>query len=331
MSSVPSSLYTTPMPSPAAALAAELARKFGEGAEIRPGEPMSARCTFEVGGPAECFVRPSAQTFRELAPLLAAGAHCEGIPVFVLGAGANIVPADSGIPGIVIDTGAHSGGIVLEDLRMRFNCGTSLDDAAKAAAAAGLSGLEFFAGMPGSIGGAVTMNARCYGLDTAGVLAETEYADYASGVPLLRTETTEAALYGYKESPFRRRRAVILSATFALKAGDPAEIRAAMEGYRRDRRRKGHYRLPSAGSVFKNSPAFGMPVGRLVDLLGLRGLGVGGARVAPWHGNIIVNEGRAAAADIAALTRMLAARVREAVGTAPEPEVLFVGGGEMGN
>ncbi|MCL2191065.1 MAG: UDP-N-acetylmuramate dehydrogenase [Treponema sp.] len=299
--------------------------------EIRHGEPMANHCTFRVGGPADCFLRPSGDGFPAFAAVLLARAGGDGVPVFVLGGGANIVVADPGIRGIVLDTGGWAGGAEPWEGGLRFRSGTRLDDAAEAAARAGLSGLEFLAGMPGTVGGAVWMNARCYGREISDALHETEVLDLARGSapgdPQERLRLpADPREFGYKRSPFQDRGALILSASFRLSPGDPRDIRAEMEGYRRDRRDKGHFRFPSAGSVFKNNPAFGGPAGKIIGDLGLRGLRVGGAQVAPWHGNIIVNTGGATASDIRALADEVAGRVMAATGLGLEPEILFVPG-----
>jgi len=292
--------------------------------DARYGEPMANHSTFKVGGPADCFLRPSGASLPAFVAALLTQAGAEGAPVFVLGGGANIVAADSGIRGIVLDMGGWAGEAERTEDVLRLRSGTSLDDAAEAAARAGLSGLEFLAGMPGTIGGAVWMNARCYGREISDALSETEGLDFSLGAPEHFRLPADPAEFGYKRSPFQDRRALILSASFRLAPGEPGAILAEMDGYRRDREDKGHYRFPSAGSVFKNNPAFGGPSGKIIDELGLRSLRIGGAQVAPWHGNIIVNTGGATASDIRALTEELAAKVRSATGFDLEPEILFV-------
>jgi UDP-N-acetylmuramate dehydrogenase len=205
---------------------------------------------------------------------------------------------------------------------MEIRSGTAADEAAAAAAAAGLGGLEFLAGMPGTIGGAVWMNARCYERSVSDPLLETEILDESLNrvwVPL------REGAFSYKKSPFQDRDVLILSARFVLKPRGQAEIRREMAEHRRDREAKGHYRFPSAGSAFKNDRSFGKPTGKLIDELGLRGLSAGGAQVAPWHGNIIINTGNAAAGDIRILTEKVAARVKAATGFVLEPEIRFVG------
>ncbi|MCL2270539.1 MAG: UDP-N-acetylmuramate dehydrogenase [Treponema sp.] len=292
--------------------------------EICYNRPMAELSTFRAGGPADCWLRPSGEGFPEFAAALIAAARTE-IPVLILGGGANILAADSGIRGIVLDTGGWTGVKRQQEGVLQFRAGTSLDAASEAAVEAGLSGMEFLAGMPGSIGGAVWMNARCYGREIADVLIETEVVNFSGLKPERFRLPANSAEFGYKRSPFQDGNCLILSASFRLTSGEPKKIRADMEGHRADRTAKGHYRYPSAGSVFKNNLSFGKPAGKIIDELGLCGLQKGGAQVAPWHGNIIINTGGAAASDIRALADEVAARVRAATGFVLEPEILFVG------
>jgi len=163
------------------------------------------------------------------------------------------------------------------------------------------------------------------------VLIETEIIDSSlsplSPPKILRLPVNRSE-FSYKRSPFQGRGDFILSAAFQLSHGNTKEILARMDTNRRDREEKGHYRFPSAGSVFKNNPDFGKPAGKIIDELGLRGLQTGGARIADWHGNFIINTGGARAKDIRALTEEAAARVKQATGFILEPEILFVGSWE---
>jgi UDP-N-acetylmuramate dehydrogenase len=284
-------------------------------------EPMSRHTSFRVGGPADLFIRPEADIFPAYAALLLESARTEGIPLFILGGGANIVVSDAGIRGIVLDTGGWRGAGA-EGTELLVRAGTPVDDAVEAAAAAGLGGLEFLAGMPGTIGGAVWMNARCYEKSLSDTLGKTEILD-ESGARLWVPARPED--FGYKKSPFQGRDILILQARLALYGRPETEIQREMEEHRRDREAKGHYRYPSAGSAFKNNRDFGRPTGKIIDELGLRGLAFGGAQVAPWHGNIIINTGNARASEIRALVTDVAARVKAAAGFILEPEILFAG------
>ncbi|MDR3160904.1 MAG: UDP-N-acetylmuramate dehydrogenase [Spirochaetaceae bacterium] len=290
---------------------------------IRYNEPMAAHTTLRVGGPADAWVRPEGDGFPGYAAALLREARARGVPVFILGGGANLVAADRGIRGIVLDTSGWTGCAAepgVPDLWVRS--GTPVEALTAAAAEQGLGGLEFLAGMPGSAGGAVWMNARCYGSSVSDVLAEAEFLDESLE---FRSAPMRAEDFSYKRSPFQTRRDLILSVRFRLRERPPAEILREMEGYRRDREEKGHYRFPSAGSAFKNNQDFGKPTGKIIDELGLRGLRIGGAAVADYHGNIIINTGGARAADIRALVETLREKVRSSLGILLEPEILFVG------
>jgi UDP-N-acetylmuramate dehydrogenase len=166
------------------------------------------------------------------------------------------------------------------------------------------------------------MNARCYDRSLSDILIEAEILDES----LDRVRVVPGpGDFAYKKSPFQNREVLILSGTFALEPRPGEEIRREAAEHRRDRESKGHYRVPSAGSIFKNNRDHGKPAGMLIDEAGLRGFRIGGAQVAPWHGNIIVNTGGAAAGDIRALVEEVAARVKAATGFTLEPEIIFAG------
>jgi UDP-N-acetylmuramate dehydrogenase len=287
---------------------------------FRFNEPMADHTTFKVGGPADLWICPRGDTFPRYAALLLENAGAAGIPVFVLGGGANLVVSDRGIRGIVLDTSGYGGS---EEVRggLFFRAGTSLDDAVNEAAERGLSGLEFLAGMPGSVGGALFMNARCYDREISDVVTEAEALDRGERVRI----TLKKEAFDYKKSPFQGTDTLILGALFSVEPKNPGIIRAEMEQYRRDRENKGHYRFPCAGSVFKNNRNFGKSTGQIIDELGLKGFSVGDAQVAPWHGNIIINRGRARAEDIKKLTEELENRVATERGLRLEPEIIFIG------
>ncbi|MCL1993073.1 MAG: UDP-N-acetylmuramate dehydrogenase [Spirochaetes bacterium] len=301
-------------------------KECSAGIEALYDEPLAGRTTFKVGGAADCLLRYAGEDFPAFALRLFARCDAEGIPVFILGGGANIVVSDSGIRGFVLDTSAWRGLIADGDgCRLSFRSGTTLDEAAEAAAAANLSGLEFFAGMPGTVGGAIFMNARCYGSAASDVLVETGVLHFGRGQePEIKRAAADPAGFGYKKSPFQGGDSLILEATFKLAEGG-GEIRAAMERNRRDRQAKGHYLFPCAGSVFKNNRDFGKSTGEIIDALGLCGLKAGGAQVAPFHGNIIVNTGTASAMDIFNLKNEVAAQVKARTGFDLEPEIIFAG------
>lgn len=319
-------------------------RQFASKINIGPdrarfGEPMAEHTTFRIGGPADLYLRPAGEPeFLAAAALARDG----GIPLFILGGGANLLVGDRGIRGVVVDTadlrgvreahdppanGSGTGHVAL----LEAGAGIAMDDLCGDALARGLSGLQHFAGMPGSLGGAVFMNARCYDAEIADNL---EYVRYAHPEPegrglRIARYGMRAGDWGYKRSPFQPGGALdgcaILSAGFRMERADGASIGARMRAYRADREAKGHYLLPCAGSMFKNDRSFGRPTGAILDELGFRGSRVGAAAVSPRHANIFVNEGGASAAQMRALVDMARDRARAAFGIELEPEVLFVG------
>jgi UDP-N-acetylmuramate dehydrogenase len=291
---------------------------------LRYDEPMAPHTTFKVGGPADVWVQPYGDCFPVYAAALLKAAHAEGIPVFILGSGANLVVSDKGIRGIVLDTTAYRNEelAVSGEQRVWVPAGTAVDTLTDKLAVEGWGGLEFLAGMPGTVGGAVWMNARCYEKSISDILIETEILNENREIQRIPFNPQD---FDYKRSPFQNRDALILAAEFRLERKPADAIRREMEAHRRDRVEKGHYRFPSAGSAFKNNREFGKPTGKIIDELGLRGLQIGSAQVASFHGNIIINRGNATAADIRALVDTVREKVRSAMGIELESEILFVG------
>jgi len=298
--------------------------------DIRYNEPMKDHTTFKVGGPADCWLLPDGEGFLSFCANLLNRANEAKIPVFILGGGANIVVSDKGIRGIVIDMGGWDGESVWslckgED-EIIFKSGTTIDEAADTACAAGLSGMEFLAGMPGTIGGAVWMNARCYGSEIADILKWVEVIIRENNEYIIkRIEIENKEGFEYKQSPFQKMNCIILSAAFKLIKGDKEKMLLEMDKNREDRNEKGHYNFPCAGSAFKNNRDFGKPSGQIIDELGLKGLQKGGAQIAPFHANIVINTGSAKASDIRSLMSEVALKVKTATGFELEPEILFVG------
>jgi UDP-N-acetylmuramate dehydrogenase len=300
---------------------------------VRVDEPMKDHTTFKVGGPADCLLRPEGEDFAPFCINILNRCRAEKIPIFILGGGANIVVSDKGIRGIVLDMGAWKG----ENTHVMnaakdeiiFKSGTTIDEAVDTACAAGLSGLEFLAGMPGTVGGAVWMNARCYESEIADVLKWVEIISCdpvtESEYVIKRVNVENGAGFGYKQSPFQKMDCIIISASFKLKKGDKEKMLIKTAEYRKDREQKGHYLFPCAGSAFKNNRNFGKPTGQIIDELGLKNRQIGGAQIAPFHGNIIINKGDASASDIRALMDEIAIKVKEETGFILEPEILFIG------
>jgi len=285
---------------------------------LLPDEPLAAHTSFRIGGPADLYAAPRSPQDAARVIQACSGA---GVPCFLMGGGTNLLVADRGIRGVVLDTSRLSGMRVEEGLLIA-EAGTPISAVADEALRLGLSGLEFAASLPGSVGGAVWMNARCYEREIGDVLAFVEERGEDGAV---RRRLVEKREWSYKHSPYQDFGALIVRAGFRLSAGDREAIRALMLDNRADRESKGHFLHPCAGSVFKNSRAFGAPTGRLIDSLGLKGTRIGGAQIAPFHGNIIINTGGATARDVRALMELMEAEVSVRLGFALEREVILVG------
>jgi len=290
---------------------------------IRRGEPMSAHTTFKIGGPADFFIKIASAT--ELGALIPALDAAE-IPWLALGGGANLLVGDKGIRGAVLDLSGLSWAR-RDGEKLRAGAGMSVDTLCLQAIADELAGFENFFGMPGTLGGALFMNARCYDKDFCETVESIDIVSPETGET--RTVRPAPSQWGYKRSPFQPGGEwagwIIAGAAFALSRGKAENIAATMRARRLDRAAKGHYRLPSAGSMFKNNRDFGKPTGAILDSLGLRGTRIGDAGISPWHANIFVNFGRASAADMRALIEKAQSMAREAYGFTLEPEVLFMG------
>jgi len=281
-------------------------------------EPMAEHTSFRVGGPAELYVEPRT---TEGASRIYTVCREERIPCLPLGEGANILVADRGIRGVVLSTRALYG-IRRRGSTLAALAGTAMSRAAEKAAESGLAGLETFYSMPGSVGGSVWINARCYGVSLSDRL---ESVVIVEGGSRPRRLAVDPSRFDYKKSPFQSMEALILRATFRLEPGSRDALREKMKGYRADREAKGHFLYPCAGSVFKNNRAFGRPTGEIIDSLGLKGTRMGGAMVSEVHANIIVNTGNASAREIRRLARLVKHRVREAYGYVLEEEIIPVG------
>jgi UDP-N-acetylmuramate dehydrogenase len=282
-------------------------------------EPMHLHTSFHIGGPADIFCTPAKVKEVEESINLA---RRNAVPFLVIGGGANILVSDKGIRGMVISMERLGGYSFSEGGGCTALAGVSVSELAEAARDRSLAGIEFLYSLPGSLGGAVFMNARCYGTSVADVLSSVTYLS-------ARLETVrvppEACSFAYKDSVFQKNGGIILEAELKLRPGDGRRIGEKMEEYRRDRERKGHFTHPSAGSAFKNNRDFGRPTGAIIDSLGLRGFSVGGAQISPKHANIVINTGGASAADVRELIETVKTKVFRAYGFSLEEEVRYVG------
>lgn len=297
----------------------KILKRINMNGQLHYNEPMSQHTTFETGGPADIFYAPA--DADELKTVLEA-ARKTGTPHYIIGGGANLLVSDRGLRGIVIDTRALN--TIINTAGGSFICGAGavMDKAAEAALESGRSGFDSFYGMPGTIGGAVWMNARCYGKSISDLIVSVKYLD--SNLKLQTLKKSEMQ-FEYKKSVFQNKDWIILNTEFFLEPGDKKLIRENMQNNRIDRQNKGHYAGPSAGSVFKNNRAFGKPSGEIIDSLGLRGTSVGGAVISEQHANIFLNTGNATSADIFKLIKLTAEKVKTAYGWELETEVQLIG------
>ena len=284
---------------------------------LRRDVPLAPLTTYKVGGPAAWFAEPA--TVDEL--VAAVGSVPPSTPILVLGRGSNVVVADAGFPGLVLRLGGDFARIELrDDGTIAAGAAVPLPRLARFAADAGRAGLGFYVGIPGSVGGAVRMNAGGHGSDTAAVLVDAAVYDLAAG-EVVRLTGVELGL-GYRRSALDDRH-VVLGARFATEPGEPTRLDAELREITRWRRAHQPGGTLNAGSVFKN-PA-GDHAGRIIDELGLKGYRVGRVTVSPLHGNFFVAEPGATAAEIRRLVEEVRRIVAERAGIELEPELRFVG------
>jgi UDP-N-acetylmuramate dehydrogenase len=273
--------------------------------------------TYKSGGPARYLIE--VENLESLERLTSSDVLSE-MPVLVLGRGSNIVVSDSGFPGLVIRLGPGFSKIEIDGAVVSAGGSAPLAQVARASVKAGLTGLEFFVGIPGSVGGAVRQNAGCFGVETKDRLIEASILDLVSGV--VETRGPDDLEMSYRHSNIDATR-VVLTATFATRPGDVAkgldELRRITR-WRRDNQPGGTF---NAGSVFKNPP--GATAGELIDSLGLKGTRVGDVAVSSKHANFFVAGPSATSSDIRRLVDVVKDRVFEESGTILEPEIQFVG------
>ncbi len=280
------------------------------------GEPLSRHTTFQIGGPAAVFCRP--ETPAQLLRMLELCRE-HGVRSYLLGNGSNTLFSDAGFDGAVVCTVEMKRPVTVSGNVLRAAAGAPLGAVCRKAQQAGLAGLAFAFGIPGTVGGAVYMNAGAYGGELKQVLRRVTFLDRALRLDSLPVQ--ELAL-GYRTSRFETGGGVILEAEFSLAPGDPAAIEAEMQELMARRREKQPLELPSAGSTFKRPQ--GAFAGALIEQAGLRGFAVGGAAVSTKHCGFVVNTGGATCADVVALTEEVARIVYEKTGYRLEREIRVV-------
>ena len=280
-------------------------------------EPMRLHTTFRVGGPADFFVCPN--TIEEVRGLIQICEE-ENMPYYILGNGSNLLVGDKGYRGVVIQIYKEMNGIQVEGERIKVQAGALLSRIGNIALESELTGFEFAAGIPGTIGGAVVMNAGAYGGEMKDVLETVTVLCPNGEIKVLENEELEL---GYRTSIIAKKGFIVLEAVVKLSRGDKEAIRERMNELKIQRTTKQPLEYPSAGSTFKRPT--GYFAGKLIQDAGLRGFQVGGAQVSEKHCGFVINKENATAADIVELMNQVAAIVKEKFGVELEPEVKRLG------
>ena len=280
-------------------------------------EPMSRHTSFSIGGPADVFVQPA--TKEEIKNAISCAKEA-GVPFFVMGNGSNLLVSDEGFRGMIIQIGKNFQEISVQDTVVEVQAGALLSRTARTALNEELTGFEFAAGIPGSVGGAVAMNAGAYGGEIKDVLLDAEVLTQDGEFLTLTGEELELS---YRHSCIFEKGYVVLSARFKFSRGNAEEIRARMDELARARREKQPLEFPSAGSTFKRPE--GYFAGKLIDDCGLRGLTLRGAQVSEKHCGFVVNIGDATAKDILDLMYIVKSTVLNKFGVTLEEEVKILG------
>ncbi len=285
--------------------------------QLKEGELLSNHTTFRIGGAAKYFAVPkNEEEIMEAVDF----AIVKDLPYYILGKGSNVLFADEGYPGVIIEIGAGMEKVERTgDTGIRAQAGVSLSALAAFAAREGLSGLEFASGIPGTLGGAVTMNAGAYGGEMKNVIVSAKVMDEDGGVKVLSCDELEL---GYRTSIVQKKQLIVLEAEFSLQPGETEAIQSTMKELNAKRREKQPLEYPSAGSTFKRPE--GYFAGKLIEDAGLRGYRVGDAQVSEKHCGFVVNRGKATCAEVLQLIGDVQKTVKEQFGVQLEPEVRII-------
>lgn len=286
------------------------------GINILFDEPMSRHTTFKIGGNADMFIRPVNEDELVFAVNTA---RRYGVPYFICGKGSDLLVSDGGIEGAVICLDKMRG-TVIEGNTVTAAAGQSVQSLCSALLNAGLSGLEFAYGIPGTVGGAVYMNAGAYGGEVKDRIVSAVYLDKSGEIKEIKAKDM---LLSYRKSIFQENGGVIIRATFSFERGEPEEIRKEMNGYLARRKAKQPLSMPSAGSVFRRPE--GNFAGTLIEKSGLKGEKCGGAMVSAKHAGFIVNTGGATSEDVKTLIEKIQKKVYKDSGVQLKREVIYVG------
>lgn len=284
---------------------------------VLEAEPMGKHTTFRIGGPADLFVAP--ENTDEIKKLIAICKE-EEVPYFILGNGSNLLVSDKGYRGVIIQLYRSFGQITLKENEIHAQAGALLSGIAAMAREASLTGFEFAGGIPGTLGGAVVMNAGAYGGEMKDVLKEVTVLTPEGEVVTLQARELQM---GYRTSIIKESGYIVLEAVISLKKGDQDEIKSRMQELAGMRSSKQPLSYPSAGSTFKRPE--GYFAGKLIMDSGLQGYQVGGAQVSEKHCGFVINTGNATAKDVTTLMADVQRIVMEKFGVKLEPEVKFLG------
>lgn len=286
--------------------------------KILLNEPLANHTTMKIGGPADLFIKPSSIENLEKVMNIINKQH---LPWRVIGRGSNLLVSDKGIEGAVIKLGKGLDNLEIHETEVKVGAGFSLVNLSVQISKKGLAGLEFASGIPGSVGGAVYMNAGAHGSDMSEIL-EKVHVLFADGTfAWLSKEEME---FSYRTSILQKKRpGIVLEAIFKLKAGNRDEIVAKMQNNKNYRKDTQPYNLPCAGSIFRNPLPY--YAGQLVQEAGLKGYSIGGAQISPMHGNFIVNTGNGKAEDVLALIEHVKGTIYQQYGIKIETEVEIIG------
>lgn len=293
-----------------------LGKVHGSGVVITD-ESMAGHTSFRIGGPADVFVRPDSA--EGLSGILKACAE-NGIPVMIMGNGTNLIVRDGGIRGVVIQFRDNFDAYEVSGCEIAAEPGILISRLSRIALEHGLTGLEFAEGIPGTLGGAVTMNAGAYDGDMSMVVGSSEYM---SPDGQIRTLDNSQHLFGKRSSFIQADGGIVLKTRLILREGNSDEIKAKMDEFGKKRKEKQPLDMPSAGSIFKRPE--GYFAGKLVQDCGLRGYRIGGAEVSALHCGFIVNAGNATARDVTTLIKHIQDSVSEKFGVQLQTEVKIVG------
>lgn len=278
-------------------------------------EPMSKHTSFKIGGPAKIFACPKdIQQIRLLKEIVG-----EKLPLYILGNGSNILISDAGYEGCILQIGKMMADMEVKGKEIRVQAGAKLSKLANEAMRASLSGLEFASGIPGTVGGAIVMNAGAYGGQMKDVVKEVTLLDQAGNILVL---SNEEMLFSYRYSIVKQKPLLVLEVVFTLEEGDPSEIEAKQNELTKKRTQKQPLEYPSAGSTFKRPE--GYYAGKLIMDADLCGFSIGDAQISEKHCGFVINKGNASAKEVKDLISHVQKTVKDKFGVSLEREVIFL-------